>query len=161
MYELVRFLHIVGAFLFVASHGSSMVIAYRLRTARDRDRVAELLETSGSAVGLMYIGLVLLLAAGILAGFMGNHWGRLWIWASLGVLVVVMVLMYTLATPFYGRMRAAAGIGKFAEQANRYKPPATPDQLGELATSNRPFWLAAIGGIGLLVILWLMLYKPF
>lgn len=161
MYGLVVFLHVVGAFLFVAAHGSSMIAAFRLRTARDRERIAELLELSGSGIGLMYIGLLLLLAAGILAGFMGGHWGRLWIWAALGVLVVVTFVMYFVATPFYGRMRAAAGIGKFAEQADRYKPPATPDQLAELATSTRPFWLAAVGGIGLVVIVWLMLFKPF
>jgi hypothetical protein len=28
-------------------------------------------------------------------------------------------------------------------------------------SSNRPFALAAVGGIGLLVIIWLMVVKPF
>ena len=30
-----------------------------------------------------------------------------------------------------------------------------------LATSNVPFVLATVGGIGLLVIIWLMILKPF
>jgi Predicted integral membrane protein (DUF2269) len=161
MYELVRFLHVLGAFLFVAAHGASMIVAFRLRATQDRERVLELLQTSGAGIGVMYLGLLLLLAAGILAGFIGNHWGRGWIWAALGTLVVVIVVMYVVATPFYGRMRAAAGTPGWVEKADRYKPPAAPEQLSQLASSNRPFVLAAVGGIGLVVLLWLMLYKPF
>lgn len=161
MYEWVVLLHVLGAFAFVAAHGISMVAAFRLRGERDRVRQATLLEVSGFGIGLMYIGLLVLLAAGILAGFMGGHWGRLWIWTALGTLVVVIAAMYAIATPFYGRMRAAAGIGQYAERAARYKPPATEADLQALATSNRPWVLAIVGTIGLVVIIWLMLAKPF
>ncbi len=92
---------------------------------------------------------------------MGGHWGRGWIWAALGTLVVVMAVMYALATPFYGRMRAAAGVGGMGRTADQFKPPATDADLEALATSNRPWVLAAVGGIGLVVIIWLMLAKPF
>lgn len=160
MYGWVVFLHVLGAFLFVAAHGSSMVISFRLRGQRDRAAISELLQASQIGVGIMYLGLLVLLGGGILAGFMGGHWGRLWIWAALVVLVVVMAVMYTVATPFYGRMRLAAGLGD-QRQAQRYRPPVTPGDLDQLAASNRPFWLAVFGGIGLLVILWLMLFKPF
>ena len=161
MYAFVVFLHVLGAFAFVALHGVSMVTAFGLRGERDRGRQAQLLELSGLAVGLMYIGLLLLLVAGILAGFMGNHWGRAWIWASLGVLVVVIALMYTVGTPFYGRMRAAAGLPGMAEKADKFKPPATEADLDALATSNVPIVLSTIGGLGLVAIVWLMVVKPF
>ena len=108
----------------------------------------------------MYVGLLVLLVGGIWAGFAGNHWGRFWIWAAIGTLVVVIAVMYAVATPFYGRMRAAAGIGQYAERRDRYKPPATEADLAMLATSNVPFVLAAVGGIGLLILIWLMILKP-
>jgi hypothetical protein len=41
------------------------------------------------------------------------------------------------------------------------KPPATSQDLGALATSTRPMWLAAVGSIGLAFIIWLMIAKPF
>ena len=69
--------------------------------------------------------------------------------------------MYVVATPFYGRMRAAAGGGGMADARDRFKPPATDADLDALAASNRPFLLAAIGGVGLVVIVWLMVLKPF
>lgn len=161
LYVWVVYLHVLGAFLFFIAHGTSMVIAFRLRQTIDRTRAAELLELSGRSNGLIYIGLLVLLAAGITAGFMGDHWSRGWIWAAIGVLVVVIGAMYSIATPFYGRMRAAAGIPGHVEQGAKLKPPATPDDLNQLATSNRPVWLALIGFLGLAVILWLMIAKPF
>lgn len=161
MYGWVVFFHVLGAFVFVLAHGVSMLISFRLRRQRDRTLQAELLEVSGMSNGLMYVGLLVLVLAGVLAGIMGGHWGRGWIWAALGTLVVVIVIMYAVASPFYGRMRAAAGIAPYKDAAAKYKPPATERDLDELATSNRPLSLAAVGGIGLVVILWLMLFKPF
>lgn len=161
MYGIVVLLHVLGAFAFVAAHGVSMVAAFRLRGERDRQRQAQLLELSGLGVGLMYIGLGVLLVAGVVAGFMGDHWGRAWIWAALVTLVVVIAAMYIVATPFYGRMRAAAGVPGTEEMGAKLKPPATPADLDALATSNRPILLALVGGVGLVVIIWLMLAKPF
>jgi MFS family permease len=160
-YQWVVYLHVLGAFLFFIAHGTSMMAAFRLRAGVDRARASELLELSGQSIGLMYIGLLVLLAAGILAGFMGDHWGRGWIWAAIGVLVVVLAAMYAIATPFYSRMRVAAALPDQAEQAAKFKPPATREDLDALATSNRPIWLAIIGLAGLAVILWLMILKPF
>jgi len=77
------------------------------------------------------------------------------------VLVVVMGVMYAVATPFYGRMRVAAGAPVPDQIAARYGASVTEADLEALATSNRPMWLAAVGGIGLVVIIWLMLAKPF
>lgn len=161
MYGLVVLLHVLGAFSFVAAHGVSMVAAFRLRGERDRSRQATLLELSQIGVGVSYVGLLVLLAAGILAGFMGDHWGRGWIWASLGTLIAVAILMYVIATPFYGRMRAAAGVGGMGQSADQFKPPATEADLDALPGSIRPMLLAAVGGVGLVVIIWMMMLKPF
>jgi hypothetical protein len=138
----------------------SVAVGLRLRGVRSREQVAALLELSGMAIGGLYVGLLLLLVGGVWAGFAGDHWGRLWIWAAIGVLVFVTVAMYSIATPFYGRMRAAAGVLTDPKQLARYGEFA-PDELARMGASSRPIWLAVIGGIGLLVILWLMVVKPF
>jgi hypothetical protein len=161
VYGIVVLLHALGAFAFVMAHGVSMLIAFRLRGERDRARQAHLLELSGLSVGLMYIGLGVLLLAGIVAGFMGGFWGRGWIWAALAILVLVIAMMYAVATPFYGRMRAAAGVPGAEQLAAKLKPPPSVADLDALATSNRPLVLAGVGGIGLALIIWLMMSKPF
>ena len=161
MYGLVVFLHVLGAFGFVLAHGISMLVSFRLRGERDRARIVHLFELSSIGINLMYIGLGVLLLAGIAAGFLGNHWGRGWIWAALVTLVIVMAVMYAVATPFYGRMRVAAGAPVPDQVAARMKPPVTDADLESLVTSSRPMWLAAVGGIGLSFIIWLMIAKPF
>ncbi|MGQ0608214.1 MAG: hypothetical protein ACT4OQ_07120 [Chloroflexota bacterium] len=161
MYSLVVLLHVLGAFGFVLAHGISMLVSFRLRGERDRARQAHLLELSSAGINLMYVGLAVLLLAGIAAGFLGNHWGRGWIWAAIATLVVVMAVMYAVATPFYGRMRVAAGAPVPEQVASRYGSSVTEADLVSLATSSRPMWLAAVGGIGLAFIIWLMVAKPF
>lgn len=161
MHGLMVFLHVLGAFVFVLAHGASVLVAFRLRTERERGRVAALLDLSSLGISVMYIGLATLLVAGVTAGFTGDHWGRAWIWAAIGILVAVAVAMYALGTTFYARMRVAAGAGVPAQLAARYDPPPTAADLDAMLASDRPLILAAIGGIGLAAIVWLMVAKPF
>jgi hypothetical protein len=161
MHGLMVFLHVLGAFVFVLAHGASVLVAFRLRTEREPGRVAALLDLSSLGISVMYIGLATLLLAGVTAGFTGDHWGRGWIWAAIGVLVAVAVAMYALGTTFYARMRVAAGANVPAQLAARYDPPPTAADLERMLASDRPFILAAIGGIGLTAIVWLMVTKPF
>src|SRR5690606_25596305 len=114
LYPWWVFLHVFGAFAFAFGHGASALAALRIRGTRDRERIRTLLDLSQIAVGVMYIGLLLLLIGGIAAGLVGGHFSRGWIWASLVLLVLTMVAMYAMATPFYGRFRAAVGTGPAA-----------------------------------------------
>lgn len=160
MYAYIVLLHVIGAFIFALAHGVSFAVALRLRAVTSREQAAALLDLSQMAVGGLYGGLVLLLIGGVWAGFAGNHWDRGWIWAALGVLIVVTVAMYAIATPFYGQMRVAAGASSNAAMEARYGDLGA-DDLAAMAASPRPIWLALVGGVGLLVIVWLMVVKPF
>src|SRR5690606_8692819 len=117
------------------------------------ERIRTLLDLSQIAVGVMYIGLLLLLIGGIAAGLVGGHFSRGWIWASLVLLVLTMVAMYAMATPFYGRFRAAVGTGP-AVNATTPLEPASDAEVEALASSGRPMALFAIGAIGFVLILW-------
>ncbi len=160
MYAYIVLLHVVGAFVFALAHGVSIAVSLRLSGVTDREEMRGLLSLSQLAVGGLYVGLVLLLIGGVWAGFAGNHWGRAWIWTALAILVVIMFAMYAIATPFYSRMRVAAGVTTDPAMVERFGP-ADADALAAMAASRRPIALAGIGGIGLLLILWLMVVKPF
>lgn len=161
-YTLVVFLHVVGAFAFALGHGSSVAVAFRLRRERDPSRVAALLELSELSIYGVYAGLAVLLLAGIAAGFLGSWWGHLWIWVSLGLIVALIAAMALLGTMFYTKVRHAVGIKGYMDKKDAPMPePSTPEALAELLASPRPFVLATIGGGTLLVLLWLMYYKPF
>ncbi len=160
MYAYIVLLHVVGAFVFALAHGVSVAVSLRLRTVSDRGELRGLLALSQLSIGGLYVGLVLLLIGGVWAGFAGDHWGRAWIWAAIAILVIITAAMYAIATPFYSRLRVAAGATVDPTQVERAEPIAEGD-LAEMTASGRPLALAAIGGIGLLLILWLMVVKPF
>lgn len=161
-YRIVVFLHVTGAFAFVFSHGVSATVAFKLRSEKGAERVRALLDLSGYSYGLMYGSLLLLLLAGIAAGFMGNFWGKGWIWTALAVLILTAVFMYVRGTNYYSSIRKAAGLPYFAN--NKQQPAVAPQGEAELATllkSGRATELAGVGGLALLVIIGLMLFKPF
>jgi NADH:ubiquinone oxidoreductase subunit 2 (subunit N) len=162
MYRWIVYLHVLGSFGFLLAHGASAFVAFRLRAERNLERIRTLLDLSVFSYNFMYLSLLALLAAGVIAGFMGRWWRMGWIWAALGVLVVVSVLMSVVGSLYYHRVRQAVGLPYRGSRG--LQPPAEPASPGEidaLLRSSRPAWLAAIGGGGLAVILWLMMFKPF
>lgn len=160
MYPWIVLLHVVGAFLFVLSHGASAWMAMAIRGQRDRARVAALLEMSSMSILVAYLGLLLMLIGGIWAGIYGGHFARGWIWAAIVLLVAVIVVMYAVATPYFVRLRGAVGAPTRGVEAD----PALAVSDEELAamTARAPAMaLIVVGFGGLLVILWLMVVKPF
>lgn len=162
LYNWVVFVHVVGAFGFAMSHGVSAAVAIKLRQERELERVRALLDLSQWSSGAMYGALVVLLIAGIAAGFMAGLWGRGWIWAAIAILVMMLAFMFVRASRYYGEVRRAAGQPYF-QVGKGPMPAVAPDSraLGALLVSSRPIELAVVGYVGLVAILFLMLLKPF
>ncbi len=144
------FLHVAGAFGFVFAHGASAFVALAIRRETDAARVAAMLRISQASLMVMYPSLLLLIVAGVAAGFVGELWGALWLWVAIGLLIVELMAMYAMASPYYVNLRRAVG-----------DPEVTPGQLAEMTSSARPLVLTWVGVIGLLLIVWLMVVKPF
>jgi plastocyanin/uncharacterized membrane protein len=148
------FLHVAGVFAFLMAHGVSTYVTFQLRRERDPARVSQLLELSASSVGVMWNAIGVLLVGGVLAGFTGHFWGQAWIWVAIGVFVVVIVAMYAMATTWAKRLRTiSAAMVEGTEAVSR-------EQFDEILRSRRPYSIAGVGFVGLLVILWLMIFKP-
>jgi uncharacterized membrane protein/plastocyanin len=147
-------LHIAGAFGFLTAHGVSVFATFRLRAERDATRVTHLLELSASSIPYMWASIGLLLVGGILAGFTGDFWGQGWIWAAIVILLATIGAMYATATGWVSRLRTISSAIAEGTQA------VSQGQYEQLLRSRRPFTIAAIGFVGLLAILYLMIFKP-
>ena len=154
-YNWWKFLHVVGVIAFVAFHGVSVGVALRLRKERDRVRIAELLQFSGSSLKAMYAALLWLIVFGVVAGIKGLWWNDGWFWISIGILVLVTVEMGVVARPYYQRVKEAV------ELRPSGVPRRSDEELEEILRSRASLWNAAIGFAALLVITWLMIFKPF
>ena len=153
-YRWLVFIHIVGVLGFVMSHGVSMMVALRLRKERDRNRIAELLQFSGSSVMASYISLGILLIGGVWAGFRLDWWEYGWIWVSLGVLVFMIVEMGAVARPYYRRLKEAVEIRPSGV------PRRSDEELDAMLRSRLPLLNTVLGYASLLFITWLMVWKP-
>ncbi|HVL50113.1 MAG TPA: DUF2269 family protein [Actinomycetota bacterium] len=153
MYRWWVFLHLVGVFGFLLAHGVSVAVAFRLRKERDPKRVQALLAVSSASINAFYPAVVLLLVGGVAATFAGDLWGYGWIWASIVLLILVSGAMYSVARPYYRRLRFITDAMVDGSEA------VSADQYAE-ALRSRQLFIAGIGFAGLLLILYLMLFKP-
>jgi hypothetical protein len=160
MYLLMIFLHVLGVVVFALGHGTSIAVAFRVRREREHGRIAAMLDVSSWSTGLMYAGLLLTIIPGVVLGFLGGFWGEWWLWLSIGLLVGVMGAMYAIATPAFSRLRFVTGAKMEESSRKRVAHLGTEGVVESMATSWRPTALAAIGGVGLAVILWLMIAQP-
>lgn len=162
----IVFIHVLGVLMFVLGHGISAGVLWRLRTERDPAAVRTLLDFSRRSMNFMTAGLATWFFAGIVAGFSGNGgagwWtsGRYWIWAALGVALILAIAMTPLGRLYLNRVRAAVGIDPRTGAINA---DAAVDAMALEAAiaSGRPMLVVGLGLGGLIVLTWLMVFKPF
>ena len=155
-------IHIIGVVLFVLAHAVSVVVLLLMQRERDPTALRRLLTLSRQSLLVALIGLAVWFLGGVLAGFSGNWWtsGRLWIWASLVLSILLIGLMTPMGRLYFNRVRESVGIDPetgAVDSAARVDPAAVEAAVA----SGQPLLLAALGTIGLLAIFWLMVAKPF
>lgn len=154
-YSWFVFAHLLGLVVFAICHGASAFMAFRIRGERDPAVVDALLKVGGMSVGPMYIGLLLIGVGGLGAAAGLDLWGRPWIIASIVVFIVVLVLMWAVASPYYMGLRTALEV-----RDEDGRPAIDAAVLEPMLDTRRPEVLAAVGTIGLVVLVWLMVIKP-
>jgi uncharacterized membrane protein len=148
------FIHLAGVFMFLLAHGASVSALFRLRKERDREKIRQLIQFSGSTIRLFYISLLVLVIGGVGAGLQLHWFKQKWIWEAIGVLVVVSVAMFVVARPYYRQVAEAT------ELRPSGVPRVSDEDLAARLQSPIPTVVAVLGFGGLLVILWLMIFKP-
>lgn len=164
MYQWMVYIHVLATFAFLITHGVSSVVALRLRTQRDPAIVRAWLElyANGGVYGVLYGSLLVLLVSGTISGFMGDWWGRGWIWLSLVLLIAIIVTMFLIGSRHYSQIRKAVGMAWFDGRKEHPAGEQAPAEEIEALLAKAPaITLAVIGFGGIAVILWLMMFKPF
>jgi hypothetical protein len=145
LYVWLKFLHLAGLGLFLFGHGISGGASFALRNRPSGEVSRALLQLSMWSYRVAYPGLALLLVTGVWMGFEGSWWGRAWIWVSIAVLVILFGLMSYLSLAYH----QSRGAAKDADSV-----------LAERLAKTRPALAAGIGAVGIVVLLFLMVFKP-
>ncbi|MDH5225022.1 MAG: hypothetical protein OEW46_09665 [Actinomycetota bacterium] len=155
MYRVWVFVHLVGVAGFLVTHGVSMWALFAVRaTDGDRERILEWCETSKRTTTPMYVSLGILLLGGVAAGIDAALFADWWLLGSLILLVGLTAMMSVVASPYMKRLRE--GSTRWADGSFTM----TDDELRATLDGPATMIIAASGSIGLLVILYLMVFKP-
>jgi uncharacterized membrane protein len=145
LYVWLKFFHLLGLAVFLFAHGISGGAALALRGPVSSES-RRLLRLSQRSSIIANPGLLVVIVTGVWMAFAGHSWGQGWLWASLVVLVALLAAMGFIARPYYMARDAAA-----------QPDDVLIDRLGH----TRPLAAIWLGGVGLAVLIFLMVFKPF
>ncbi len=149
-----KFIHLVGVVGFVAAHGTSMAATFLMRRFREPQQVSGILQMSAATVGAFYVSTLVLLVGGIGAGVEGRWFDQGWIWASIVLLVGIGVAMFPMARGHFRRVRMVLELMDTGTAVSR-------DDFIRVLNSGHPTLTAGTGSAVLLLIVYLMVLKPF
>jgi hypothetical protein len=152
--QWILYAHILSALVFLAAHGVSIAVLYRIRSERDRAKIHDLVSLSGETTVAMYAALGSIVLTGVIAGIKFRSFRHWWVWLAIVLLASTVALMVVVAKPYFARIKAACGVRPSGV------PRVSDEELGEILTSSRAHVITAIGAGGLLSILYLMVFKP-
>ncbi len=109
--------------------------------------------------------MVIALATGITMGVWAGWWLWGWFWASLILFLAVSFVMTPLVATPYNRIRRALGLkapqGFMAGKMPIPERPPTPQELEELLSGPYPLVSTIVGIVAIVLLVWLMMFKPF
>jgi hypothetical protein len=135
-----------------------MFVAFRLREQQQPEDIYKtysfLLKDNTRNLRITYS---LIILSGAVAGFMAPWWKQGWMWTALGVMIAIWIIMGRLG-PIY-----LTAVDTLTNQAIQDKadPSALDKFRNGLKARREPEVMAVTSGIGLLIIVWLMMFKPF
>lgn len=154
LWQWLVYLHVASIFAFLGMHGASMVVVYRIRRERDRKKIVDLLTLSGETARPMYVTLVLIVLTGVLAGLKLQSFSHWWIWLAIVLLVAIVGAMTAVAKPYFAKVKSACEVRPSGV------PRVSDEELGQILGGPMAHIITAIGVVGLVAILYLMVFQP-
>ena len=153
------FLHTLAALTFFLAHGASIAMAFKVRTETDLERIRALLDLSMSSVGVMFVSFLAMGLTGLIMPFILHIWNKGWIWASIILMIGVFLHMVFMNDKHLRRM---VGLPYMIGGKKFPAEPAASQSEVEAYIRNIKVADLVIVGYGIpVIVLWLMVFKPF
>lgn len=158
MYVWVVYLHILVIFIFLIQHAAEIWVSFKLREQKEPEGIfATYAFMPNNNVRNLRITYSLIIITGITAGFIAPWWRQGWMWTALGVMIVIWIVMKRVSGIYLSAVDAIAAHA----QKNREDASAMSKFRSDLKARREPEILSAFSLLGGLIILWLMMFKPF
>ena|ERR1700752_218494 len=158
MYNWVVFLHVTVIFIFLIQHAAEIIVTFKLREQKEPDGIfatySFMLKNNSRNLRITYS---LIILTGAVAGFMSVWWRQGWMWSALGVMILIWIIMVR----FGGNYLTA--VDAITDQAlkNKDDESAIEKFRRDLKSRREPEIMTITSVMGMLIILWLMMFKPF
>jgi hypothetical protein len=160
-YPWIVIAHVFFVIIAFGAHGTSAFAMFQAKRETDRARLAAVLDLSGASLGVAGVGLILAVVLGIVAAIMGGHFGRLWPWAAIGVVVVIFGAMTPIGANPMSDLRKTLGLPSRADKKGEVPRAGTDAEVRAAQDKLRPELLTTLGIVALAILVWLMELKPF
>jgi len=156
------FLHTLSAITFFLAHGTSMAMAFQIRKETDFARIRAMLDLSASTFMVMIVALLVMGLSGLTMPFILKLWGKGWIWASIVLMVLVVVQMGIMNDKRFKHLRRLVGLPYMIGGKNfPAEPPASQEEVEAQLKKLKVTDLVIVGYGIPMIVLWLMVFKPF
>ena len=156
------FLHVLSALTFYMAHGTSVAMAFKIRKETDFIRIRAMLDLSWSTMILMGVSFLIMGVTGIIMPFMIHIWNKVWIWASIVLMLFVFIYMAMFNETSYKQLRRLVGLPYMkGGKELPAEPPSSPEEVAALLKKTSVTGLVVIGYVIPAIVLWLMVFKPF
>ena len=156
------FLHVLSALTFYMAHGTSVAMAFKIRKETDFTRIRAMLDLSWSTMILMGVSFLIMGLTGIIMPFMIHIWNKVWIWASIVLMLFVFIYMAMFNETSYKQLRRLVGLPYMkGSKELPAEPPSSPEEVAALLKKTSVTGLVLIGYVIPAFVLWLMVFKPF
>ena len=156
------FLHILSALTFFLAHGASIAMAFKVRSETDFARIRAMLDLSVSTIMVMFVSFFAMGLTGLTMPFILKLWGEGWIWTSIVLMVIVVVQMGFMNEKRYKILRKLVGL-PYMQGSKEFpaEPPASQADVEAQLKKMKVTDLVIVGYGIPVVVLWLMVFKPF
>jgi hypothetical protein len=156
------FLHTLSAITFFLAHGTSMAMAFQIRKETDFARIRAMLDLSESTLITSMIAFLVMGVSGLVMPFFLKLWGKGWIWVSIILMFAVFLQMVIMNEKRYKILRKLVGLPY--RQGNKILPAEPPASAVDVEAHIKKMnvnELVIVGYVIPMIVLWLMVFKPF
>jgi len=156
------FLHTLSAITFFLAHGTSMAMAFQIRKETDFSRIRALLDLSFSTIIVAFSAFLVMGLTGLIMPFILKIWNKGWIWASIVLMVIVFLQMVFMNEKRYKHLRRMVGL-PYMIRGDRFpaEEPASQAEVEAYLKKLQATDLVVVGYVIPMIVLWLMVFKPF
>jgi len=156
------YLHVLASLTFFLSHGTSVAMAFKIRSETDTERIKAMLDLSASTVMALFISFLVMGLSGLALPFFFKLWGTGWVWTSIVLTLFIFIWMSLFNERAYKHLCKLVGLPYMVR--NKEFPPepsASQEEIRAHIQSVSVHQLAIFGYGVPDMILWLIIFKPF